>query len=49
MKICWLCGYRIIIGGTKITVKGKTKTVHRGCAESRALFRKTLFEVNHNP
>lgn len=48
MKVCWLCGYKIILSGTKIVVNGKVKTVHRQCAESRALFRKTLHENNYN-
>lgn len=49
MKVCWLCSCTIIFGGTKIIVGRKIKTVHKYCAESRALFRKTLYENNYNP
>ena len=45
MKVCYLCGYKIGLIGSKLVIKGKVKRVHRDCLESRALARKITAEL----
>ena len=45
MKLCYLCGYKIGLTGSKLIIKGKVKRVHRHCLESRTLARKITAEL----
>ena len=45
MKVCFLCGYKIGLIGSKLTINGKVKRVRRHCLEARTLARKITAEL----